>query len=318
MKLSTPVTVDNTGFTLDHANASLLVGSCFTEYMGERMQALRFPVCLNPFGILYNPLSMAEALSRCLDNRPLTADELVSHDGLWHSWLHHGSFSQPDRDACLHACNDAIRQAHVFLQRCDRMVLTFGSAWYFVEKTSRRIVANCHKLPAANFDRHLASADDIVAAWNPLLDRLSSSGIEVLFTISPVRHWAYGPHGNHIGKAPLFLAVDTFCSSRRAQCHYFPAYEIMMDELRDYRFYADDMLHPSPLAQDIIWQRFQEAYMSPDTIGLCNMVDKLNRLRQHRMLHPSDEACARHQALVGAQQQQVEEMLSRYNKSPKL
>ncbi len=314
MKLYTPVSVERQDFSLHYGNHIMLIGSCFTENMGLRLQSLRFPVLLNPFGILYNPLSMAEALERCLDNRPISSDDLVQHDGLWHSWLHHGAFSAVDKEECLRRCNKAILQAHTFLQQCDKLLLTFGSAWHFVHLPSGRVVGNCHKLPSANFQRQLASVEAIMARWQPLLRRLQQQHTEVLLTISPVRHWAYGAYGNQLGKASLFLAIDALCNEFKSFTYYFPAYEILMDELRDYRYYADDLLHPSFMAEELVWQRLQQAYMSEDTIALCNKVDKLNKLQSHRMLHASPEAVRQHQSRKAQLQQEVEKLLAAYNK----
>ncbi len=291
VKLQTPVVVENKGFSLDYNNQIFLMGSCFTERMGARLQALHFPTLLNPFGILYNPLSMAEAMLRCLDDRELDKESLVQYDGLWHSWLHHGAFSCVDPDECLERCNTAIHEAYRFLQQCDRIILTFGSAWYYrLSDPSGKglVVANCHKVPAARFTKQLASVEEIVALWRPLVDRLTAQGKHLLFTISPVRHWAYGAHGNQLGKAVLLLAVEQLLATSRngfPAVSYFPVYELMMDELRDYRFYADDMLHPSSLAENIVWQRFQQFCMSETTIEQCEQVDKENRHLAHRPIH---------------------------------
>ena len=283
IKLNTPVPNEPLGFTISHSDHIMLMGSCFTENMGQRMQNLRFEVSINPFGIRYNPLSMAEALARCLDNSVIGEESLVQYEGLWHSWLHHGSFSSVDKADCLNACNDAIQTAHNFMKSCNVLILTFGSAWYYELTASNKVVANCHKLPAANFAKHIATVDEVVAVWKPLVERLKQSGIKVVYTVSPVRHQAYGAHGNQLGKAVLLLAIERLIAE--AGGTYFPAYEILVDELRDYRFYADDLTHPSPVAEQIIWQRFQEAAMTQETIRRCDEIDKENRRSAHRPIH---------------------------------
>lgn len=273
------------------------------------MAELHFQTLMNPFGILYNPLSMATALHYCLDDKRVGEEDLVFQDGLWHSWLHHGVFSCRDKQACLDACNNAISEAHAFIESCNTMIVTFGSAWYYQLKPcfqtatengqpptpscqSPRIVANCHKVPAAMFDKKLATIDDVVSVWQPLAERLLSLGMRLVFTVSPVRHQAYGPHGNQLGKAVLLLATEQLIQTTRQhdnltaqQLSYFPAYEILVDELRDYRFYADDLSHPSQLAEEIVWQRFQETYMTPDTIVSCDEIERQNRRSAHRPLH---------------------------------
>jgi len=315
MKLTTPVTIDPQGYTLHHGNYIMLLGSCFTESMGRRLETFRFPVLQNPFGILYNPLSIAEALERCLDNRPITSSELVLQDGLWHSWLHHGSFSRDSEEACLQVCNDAIRQAHDFLRTCDRLLVTFGSAWYFESRDNGLVVGNCHKVPSSRFVRKLATVEEILLRWRPLTQRFRSMHIEVLFTVSPVRHWAYGAHGNQVGKAPLFLSIEQLCVEQPSGFCYFPAYEILMDELRDYRFYADDLLHPSTLSEEIIWQRLQAAYMTDDTLALCDKIDRLDKLQGHRILHATPEAQRQQQIRIDQLSHEVEEMIHSYNKT---
>lgn len=282
IKLHTAVPVEQLPFRISHSDPVLLIGSCFTENMGKRMTDLRFNTMFNPFGIMYNPLSIAEALRRCIDNQPIDNGLLVERDGLWHSWLHHGSFSRREQNDCLNTCNTRIHSAHNFLTHCRKIIVTFGSAYYYIYNSSL-IVANCHKVPAEEFELKLASVEEIVAIWTPLMERLQQTGIELLFTVSPVRHNAYGAHGNQLGKAALLLAVDQLCQQFDAS--YFPAYEIVVDELRDYRFYTDDLSHPSSKAEEIIWQRFQMATMNNDTIALCDRYDSENRQAAHRQIN---------------------------------
>lgn len=282
IRLQTTVPTEPLPFKVSHDEPILLIGSCFTENMGQRMASLHFDTLINPFGIMYNPLSIAEALRRCLDNDPVDDSILVQRDGLWHSWLHHGAFSRHDRQDCLDACNAHIDKAHAFLGRCRKIIVTLGSAYYYTLNATGLVVANCHKVPSAEFGLHLASVEEITTAWQPLMKRLREAGFELLFTVSPVRHNAYGPHGNQLGKAALLLAVDSLCRSFGAS--YFPAYEIVVDELRDYRFYADDLSHPSPLAENIVWQRFQLSTMSDATIALCDQYDSENRRTAHRTI----------------------------------
>ncbi len=281
--LNTAVTADMQGFRLGYNNKVLLMGSCFTENMGQKMESLHFGTMLNPFGILYNPLSMAEAMRRSLENCWIDESVLVNYEELWHSWLHHGAFSRRDRQECLVACNERIAEANRFLESCDTIILTFGSAWCYRLKENGMVVANCHKVPASNFEKTLLTVDEIVEIWKPLVQRLREKEMRILFTISPVRHWAYGAHGNQLGKAVLFLAVERLMQQEGT--YYFPAYEIVMDELRDYRFFADDMLHPSPLAEKIVWQRFQESCMDRETISRCEQIESENKKLAHRIIH---------------------------------
>lgn len=315
IKLYTEVPIDTERFKLCHSDPIFLLGSCFTENMGKRFADLNFMSMMNPFGILYNPLSMATAMNYCMDDKRVGEEDLVFHDDLWHSWLHHGAFSRRDKQECLDACNQAIIDAHKFLKTCNTVIVTFGSAWYYQLKNAKTqsslsVVANCHKVPASQFDKRLATVEEVVDAWSPIVEKLTKAGIRIIFTVSPVRHQAYGAHGNQLGKAVLLLAIDKLISEytnfanthidssihsldiqkaqltiQDSQPTYFPAYEIVVDELRDYRFYADDMAHPSPLAEQIVLQRFQETFMTQDTINLCTEYEKQNCRNAHRPLH---------------------------------
>ncbi|MBO4306716.1 MAG: GSCFA domain-containing protein [Bacteroidales bacterium] len=315
VKISTHVPVEGDGFTIGYDNSVMLIGSCFTERIGERLRSLRFDVDMNPFGILYNPLSMAETLSRCIDDSPIDDTVLFNHEGLWHSWLHHGVFSNVDKDVCLQGCNNALHSAHAFLQKCDTVILTFGSAWYYVLNDGvgkGMTVANCHKVPSACFDKCLASVDEVVGAWSPLVERLLSQGKRILFTVSPVRHEAYGAHGNQLGKAVLLLAIERLQQMMAdREVYYFPAYEIVMDELRDYRYYADDLLHPSAVAEEIVWQRFAQAYFHPSTMKICEKVDQLNDMLAHRIMNPDSEAAKKFYSNRQALQDEIENLLKK-------
>lgn len=308
IKLNTPVAVEPSALKLDHRHPVLLVGSCFTEHIGARLEDYGFRVMMNPFGILYNPLSIAEALRRCQENDPISEADLVEHNGLWHSWLHHGCFSNRDREACLDLCNQRIEEAHRLLQEPCTILVTLGSAYaYFLKGRDKVPVANCHKLPAAHFEKRLLSVREIAEAF----ESLNIPNARFIYTISPIRHWADGAHGNQVSKSTLMLAVetlrcvsekhnidlteDTRCADfRTSSASYFPSYEIVMDELRDYRFYAEDMLHPSPLAVEIIWQRFCETYLTQETITLGERFHQLHAMEAHRPLFPESEAYRRH------------------------
>lgn len=305
-RLSTPV-VTTPQACIGSGSHILLLGSCFTDSVGERMERCGLHTLRNPFGVLYNPYSIATCLDHCLTGRPVTDDMLVQHDGLWHSWLHHTTLSHPDRETCLQQCNGRIDAAHRFLQQCDTIVVTWGTAYaYFLitqpsdnrPLTDPLLVANCHKVAARHFERRRLDVEDIVKTWQPLLRQLAQlpQHPRVIFTVSPIRHLSDGANGNQISKSTLLLAIDRIISIFNAPIRanndlplhisYFPAYEIMMDELRDYRFYDRDMVHPSDLAVDIIWQRFQQTYLLPDAIEHCQQGEKIFRQSQHRPINP--------------------------------
>ncbi len=290
-RLFTSVEVAPMGFCLGLEDGVVTLGSCFADAIGTRLEEGGFRVERNPFGTLYNPLSVAEALERIVDCREITSDDLVQYDGLFHSWHHHGSFSRPTALECLAACNSRIRQAHSALREARVLMLTFGTAYVFslasdsAEEGTGMVVANCHKLPPRHFTRRRMTVEETVGRWKPLLQKLIAYNSELItiLTVSPIRHMADGAHGNQVSKATLLLAVEELVSifNPRFSISYFPAYEIVLDELRDYRFYGPDLSHPSALAEDIVYDRFQRATMTPATIQQAHNNAKQAKRRRH-------------------------------------
>ncbi|MBP9991515.1 MAG: GSCFA domain-containing protein [Bacteroidales bacterium] len=282
IKLSTPV-VFETDWRCRYSDRFVTIGSCFSDTVGQRMRQCGMDVMVNPFGTLYNPASIATGISRCLDGMWIEESDLVTCEGFWHSWFHHSSFSRNTKEECIEACNASMRAFADRLRGGCKLLVTFGTAFVFKNKEICAVVGNCHKLPADQFVRRRLSVSEIVEDWNLLLDRLTALGVEVLFTVSPIRHFADGAHGNQLSKGTLLLAVDELVS-RYEGCRYFPAYEIVMDELRDYRFYGRDMVHPSDVAIDVVWGRFMQSYLSPADIALCESGWKSNCLAEHRRI----------------------------------
>lgn len=293
-RLFTQVEVGAMPFRLGLEEGVVTMGSCFADAIGTRLEEGGFRVERNPFGTLYNPASVAAALGRLIDDQEITREDLVEHEGLWHSWHHHGSFSRPTAEEALAACNGRIHQAHSALKEARVLMLTFGTAWVYSltpqpphlsSEGERTVVANCHKLPPQRFERRRMEVEEIVALWQPLLERLHAFNpkLSILFTVSPIRHLADGAHGNQLSKATLLLAVEEIVSlfNSQSSVSYFPAYEIVLDELRDYRFYGPDLAHPSPLAEDIVYERFQQATMTPATIQLAHNNAKLAKRGKH-------------------------------------
>ena len=280
--LNTPVQVPPMPFRIDFDCGIVSLGSCLSDEIGTRLKEGGFRIEANPFGTLYNPLSIANALERIIACREVTEADLVQHEGLWHSWHHHGSFSHPTINETLEACNASLHRAHEALRSARLLMITFGTAWVF-ELNGQGVVANCHKLPADKFVRRKMTVDEIVSLWKPLLEHLASFNpqLSTLFTVSPIRHMADGAHGNQLSKATLLLSIEQLASCG----HYFPSYEIILDELRDYRFFGPDMTHPSPLAVDIVYDRFQQATMSPATIQQAHNNAKAARRQRHIPLH---------------------------------
>lgn len=276
---------------LAHADRLMLLGSCFAAEMGERLQQAKFRCDVNPFGVLYNPLSIASALRRMEEGRDYGADELFFYRECWHSPMHHGDFSSPDAEEALRHINDRLRQAHDALLRLDCLLLTFGTAWVYASKETGRVVANCHKLPEANFTRRRLSVDEVVEEYRTLLDGLfrRNPKLKVLLTVSPIRHVRDGLHENQLSKATLLLAVDRLQALFPEHLFYFPAYELLLDELRDYRFYADDLVHPSAVAASYVWERFVQACLSPEALPIMKACEEIHKSLAHKPFHPEGE-----------------------------
>lgn len=288
MELITKVEYGKAPFKISHLSKSLLLGSCFAENIGCLMRENKFDCDVNPFGILYNPLSVSKALDDIIACKHYGPDDLFFHQECYHSYMHHGSFSATNREMVLDTINTRLSKASQRLAQTEVLIITFGTAWVYYLQSTREVVSNCHKMPAKTFVREKLTVNDIVETYSSLIAKLQqcSPNLRLLFTVSPIRHVKDGLHENQLSKATLLLAVDELTRRFPEQISYFPAYEIVMDELRDYRFYADDMVHPSALAVQYIWERFCELYFSADTLQLMKECSNLARALAHRPLKP--------------------------------
>ncbi len=265
----------------------LALGSCFADAVGTKLRQFRFDAEVNPFGPLYNPLTIITAIERIAEGVPYFEQELFEHNELCHSYDHYSSFSRPSIPETLDSINTALLGARAQFEKADILLITFGTAWVYRLEQTGAVVANCHKLPSRLFTRELLSAQDIVTAYERFL---SSTNIPtIIATVSPVRHLRDDPHENQIGKSILFAALHEL-ESRHERLRYFPAYEIMMDELRDYRFYAEDMVHPARIAVEYIWQRFTEGFMSDRSRQFIEQYEEVLRARMHHLSLPGSRA----------------------------
>ncbi len=282
--------------SISHHNRLLAIGSCFAEHIGARLQALQFDLQLNPFGILYNPYSIAYSIERLRAGTPYQAEDLFFHNDLWHSFDHHGKFNHPNSAQALEGINQALAQSTAALQVADRILLTLGTATIHLLRENGRIVANCHKVPATYFERRRMEVVEIADCISQACEALAKSKPElrIILTVSPVRHLRDGFIENQRSKATLLLAVEELLR-RHTYMRYFPAYEILMDDLRDYRFYDTDMTHPSATAIDYIWEQFAGAFFKEDTRALVAAIQKINTALAHRPFHHNTPA---HQAFL--------------------
>ncbi|SFU34109.1 GSCFA family protein [Porphyromonadaceae bacterium KHP3R9] len=287
MDFRTPVIIPESTFRIDHSTRIMMLGSCFTENICSKLSECKFRVTGNPFGIVYNPSSVAAVVNRILSSRGFSETDLVFHNGLYHSFLHHGKFSHPDKARCLDNITKAFAGAVAAIGQTDLFIVTFGTAYLYRLRSTGEVVANCHKFPADSFIRERLSVEEIVKEWDGIINRISALNPDtrIIFTVSPIRHWKDGAHGNQISKAILHLSIDRLQERHPERVSYFPAYEILLDELRDYRFFSDDMMHPSPMAINYIWERFSDTFFREDTRKIIAEWEQLNRSLKHAPLH---------------------------------
>jgi hypothetical protein len=292
MDFRTHIVIPESDISINHSTSMMLFGSCFSEHIGSKLLQHKFKVDVNPFGILYNPFSVSRAIRRLLSAESFSAADLVFNNELYHSPMHHGHFSATDKEVCLQNISSRFDQAVSFIGQTDLFLITFGSAYAYQWRESGEIAGNCHKFPADRFRRLRLSVEEIVEEWVEVITLLTviNPTAKLLFTVSPVRHWKDGAHENQISKSILHLAIDALQERFRERISYFPAYEVMMDELRDYRFYNEDMIHPSPLAVDYIWNCFSETYFSAATQRVNDEWAQIRRALEHRPLHPGTES----------------------------
>jgi len=259
------------------------IGSCFASEIGGRLEQGGIDICLNPFGTLYNPASISSAVVRLADPLPFDRDDVIYSQplGRYNSFWHHTKFSSQTEEGFLAGANASLKAASQAFSQADVCLVTLGTAWVFRHLASGRIVANCNKLPAREFRRERLSIEETVHLMSDMIN--IAPGKEWIFTVSPIRHMADGANGNSLSKATLLLAAERL-EQTFTNVHYFPAFEIMMDELRDYRFYAENMTHPSTQAAELIFMKFMEYAFSPEAVESAAKGRKDYRRKLHRPL----------------------------------
>ncbi|MFO7669857.1 MAG: GSCFA domain-containing protein [Bacteroidales bacterium] len=284
MQLITEVELHEYPFRIDHHTPSLFMGSCFTENIGRLMERWMFPLTVNPFGVTYNPASISRQLEALMQKEAYVAEELNHHNELWFSFDHYTGFSSPERQNCLEGINRTFLDAKKVLQQASVLVITWGTSWVYRYNPTGEVVCNCHKIPSGQFTRTRLSVNEILNLYSDVITRLFdfNAGLNILLTVSPVRHWKDGAHGNQLSKASLLLATEALELKFPGKVSYFPSYEMTMDELRDYRFYADDMLHLNSIATGYIWEKFQKVLVSGESQQIIGDLEPLLKMEDHR------------------------------------
>lgn len=286
MQFTTPVNLPLKDFKTSHKERIMLIGSCFASNIGNKLREMRFHIEENPFGIQYNPFSIALVLERIANGTPFTTSspEVFNHNGMWHSLMHHSDFSHNCIKELLDRINSRLLAAHTAAKECDIVIVTLGTAYAYYHNSDGRVVGNCHKLPGNMFTRRLLGIEEIVERLSKVIELYKEINptVKFLFTVSPIRHMRDGAHDNQKSKATLLLAIDRIMEQFPQNTFYFPAYEIVLDELRDYRFFAEDMVHPSKTAIDYIWECFEKCYFDEETMSANKEIGEINRALSHR------------------------------------
>lgn len=296
---------------INYANKFLFVGSCFAENIGETMQLYKFKVKINPNGVLYNPQSMAIALRRYIDNKTIQENELFFANECWNSWEHHSRFSDSDKLTCLTSINSSISSAHDFLKKTDWLFITFGSAFVYRRNSNGQLVGNCHKVPQKEFTKQILNISEIVEDYKILIRQLKTlnNKLKIIFTVSPVRHTGDGIVENNLSKSHLIAAVHEIIQ-QNDNSFYFPAYELIMDDLRDYRFYKTDLVHPNEQAIAYVFEKLMNTIFDEETKILFEKIKDIIIARQHRHFNRNTEGYSKFQAVY---QQRVKQLQKEYS-----
>jgi hypothetical protein len=292
MQFLLPITIPEPPVRMQHNDRILLLGSCFTEHISNRLANSGFRVVSNPQGILFNPSSTAQALENIRSGRQWTKDDLFLLNGLWNSWQHHSRFSNTSSEAALSDMNTAMSTANQCLVETNWIIITLGTAFQYLLQESGITVANNHRAPGQWFEKRLLSTTEILTEWSPLLSRLFAEQpqLKVIFTVSPVRHARDGAIANNRSKGRLLDAVHSLCEAFPERAFYFPAYELVVDVLRDYRFYDIDLIHPNHAATTYVWEQFVNHWIDPAALPIMEKVSELNIARNHKPRFPDTEA----------------------------
>jgi len=267
---------------IDYSTSVFLLGSCFAHNIGYKLVNSGYNTLINPFGVLYNPLSVLNSLDILFSEKLYTENDLEFYNNTWLSFDHYTGFSHKNKIECLKRINEELIKARFFLNGLNLLVITFGTSWVYEYKKNNKIVSNCHKIPSQQFIRKFITSEEITKKYIDYINKLKSEkpDLKILFTVSPIRHWKDGASANQLSKANLIIAVHKIVEEINGS-EYFPSYEIMMDDLRDYRFYKDDMLHPSDRAVEYIWEKFMNTYIIDKAKPIMKKVDKINRAANH-------------------------------------
>lgn len=302
----TEVKINPSDNKISHKNNILLIGSCFTDEIGDKFHINGFNILKNPFGILYNPLSIAVCLNRIAKQEFFTEKDLVLSNEYYYLFSAHGDYRAKTKEECLNKINESIKQSHEFLKQTDYIFLTLGTSWTYWYKPLNYLMGNCHKIDNNLIDRHLIPYNESAKTLLEAIQTIKSifkREYKIILTLSPIRHWREGYRDNLISKSHLVLAIEEM--QKTDNVSYFPSYEIVMDELRDYRFYAEDLLHVNSSAVNYIWEKFSQTYFTTQTQELNKRFYKLWTMQNHRPLNADTALYSQHKNKIAELKQEL-------------
>jgi hypothetical protein len=312
----TELNIDPSLIKIGHYDPILTLGSCFSDSMGARLASNKFEVKYNPFGTVYNPISIFKLLQYSLSNEMPNESSYLENDGLFANYDFHSSFSALNKSSIKKQIEEQIESTNTFLKSAKWLILTLGTAYVYKRKDTKEIVSNCHKIPGKNFTKRLLTQKQILEAFDQLWKQLATlnPGLKILLTVSPVRHIKDTLALNSVSKSTLRLTSDTL-ANQYEHVSYFPSYELMMDDLRDYRFYKADMIHPTEEAEDYIWEKFASAYFGKSTLDFLSEWSKIRAAIQHRPFNTTSE---KHQAFIKSTIQKIKSLDNKLDFSEEL
>lgn len=292
MNFTTKIPITQNANPIDYNSKIVSFGSCFAENMGDKLLYYKFQTQVNPFGIIFNPFSIEKLIERVVLQRYFTKDDIFFFNERWHCYEVHSELSDADSEVFLSKLNRILSDTQKQLQQATHIIITYGTSWVYRHIETNAIVANCHKVPQKQFSKELLSIDSIQKSIQNTVSLIATLNpkCNFIFTVSPVRHLKDGFVENQVSKAHLIAAIYATTNTKQQTLNYFPSYEIMMDELRDYRFYADDMMHPSPMAIDYIWERFAATQIDASAITTMELVQTIQKGLAHRPFNPNSES----------------------------
>ncbi len=295
MNLLTEIPLSKSNNLIDYSSQLLLLGSCFSENIGAKLEYYKFQGLQNPFGILFHPLAIERLIEKSVNQELFTEEDVFNENEQWHSFDAHSSLSNPSKEQIITDLNNAISRTSTQVNTASHIIITLGTAWVYRKTSSNKVVANCHKVPQSNFTKELLSVEEVVESLKRVITFVQSVNptVQFIFTVSPIRHLKDGFLENQRSKAHLIAAIHQVLNEDRVS--YFPSYELMMDELRDYRFYAKDMIHPNETGIEYIWEKFVEVWLASNTSSTMKKIEKV----QKGMLHkPFNENSDQHQKFL--------------------